>query len=932
MSGIDKLGEFAKAEIGKRGGKIIGHTSGGKPVYESASSGDHHKHLTGSEHREAAKVHRTARKRIYTQSAERMSRRGDPVLSREGAKREVTEEEKKKLAHHRVQEQIHDEAGKSSMTEVDEGEEKLAKDEAEDEERKEIDAPPKELPLGKSGIDGLADFAKATPIGGMTPGGYKKVAKDQYVKVGAAKMGGAGSDKRHALDVQINKVRWNEVIKQVKAQPEKYKDMILGDAVNLEMPKMEKVHGKGLKNHPKVKAIQDKLDTAWKEHEAANPPDKEKAKKFAAERAQAAKDLPKDYYTMKSEGAMSGIDSLEEFAKAGVTPIGGITPGGYKRIGKKEYAKVGAEKPMSPSMTEHMTLAAYISDWKGMEVKPTGNKGIVKLTVSSDSKNERALKYLQKNYGLPGKISHDPGSGTISLLVHHETLSQKQNIGTGSEKYYDKNGKEITREQSLKISPNLRYTKTGGSVPYAKKPDKDGGSGKASGEKKYYRGNSGEEISREESKKMSRQFKFTKEGKSVPYEKSLEGDREMSGIDSLEEFAKGGPFIGPKGGKYADAAHKIAWKEGGDKTGGGKVLSYDHALSMMSTQVIGGLKAAGIDLKTAKIKDRGGNTEILLPGAVVHLSIGDNKGGKDSGQVRVEGGKFTDKVKSKMYSRTEGNIGQAIQEGLGWVKKSSEGDNEMSGIEELGEFGNASDPMPKGEPTLGGSGAEQGGKLAGVGKTSGSNDSSAGPPIGSPGVGKKKLSEDDEDDEKQMKPHKKPIEKTLRKGMDNGSIPQGQRDMVAHENAVAVSRLRKGEETQEYGVGVKPPAAAPEPIQKSGGWQSSPDGVIGYSHDADLACEKILTSDAFYPMGAPTLTKSSVLINTMVNCPACDSVMSKSLAVCPECGNGAVHPRVMPGIELSGGDGKNLEKSLPPVLSPAHQEMLVLPNGVEDTE
>ena len=43
--------------------------------------------------------------------------------------------------------------------------------------------------------------------------------------------------------------------------------------------------------------------------------------------------------------------------------------------------------------------------------------------------------------------------------------------------------------------------------------------------------------------------------------KSMEGS-DMNGIDELANFAKGGgPFIGPRGGKWADAKHTIPWKE-----------------------------------------------------------------------------------------------------------------------------------------------------------------------------------------------------------------------------------------------------------------------------------------------------------------------------------------------------------------------------------
>ncbi len=51
--------------------------------------------------------------------------------------------------------------------------------------------------------------------------------------------------------------------------------------------------------------------------------------------------------------------------------------------------------------------------------------------------------------------------------------------------------------------------------------------------------------------------RLAKEGKIGTYKKSL------SGMEDLEDFAKakGGPFIGPRGGKWADAAHTIPWAD-----------------------------------------------------------------------------------------------------------------------------------------------------------------------------------------------------------------------------------------------------------------------------------------------------------------------------------------------------------------------------------
>jgi len=255
----------------------------------------------------------------------------------------------------------------------------------------------------------------------------------------------------------------------------------------------------------------------------------------------------------------------------------------------------------------------------------------------------------------------------------------------------------------------------------------------------------------------------------------------------------------------------------------------------------------------------------------------------------------------------------------------SERSADMSGIEELMNFakGDPSSNLPSGEPKFG-KGPEQGQGLAEEGKQSGSANSNSGSPVGSPAPVKAGvLSEDDEDPEKQMTEHKKPIEK-LRCSL---TTAQDQRDSVAHASAQLASRMRKGGADLTVGVGVAAPRAAqaPEPSPWVGQGEG---GHVRFTNASDLACERLLKSEGdFYPQGAPTITPRSAVVNSMRACPICKQAMHKSLTSCPHCGAGHVVHAVLPGILLKSETA--IEQPTLALLRPARVAPdLVLPNGL----
>lgn len=78
--------DFEKAE-GDRGGKVIGHTKSGKPIYKNASHLEH-KHFTSQDHRDAAAIHYEKWKKL-------------------GKKAEVDYNAQEKAHYHDDQEEIH---------------------------------------------------------------------------------------------------------------------------------------------------------------------------------------------------------------------------------------------------------------------------------------------------------------------------------------------------------------------------------------------------------------------------------------------------------------------------------------------------------------------------------------------------------------------------------------------------------------------------------------------------------------------------------------------------------------------------------------------------------------------------------------------------------------------------------------------------------
>lgn len=205
----------------------------------------------------------------------------------------------------------------------------------------------------------------------------------------------------------------------------------------------------------------------------------------------------------------------------------------------------------------------------------------------------------------------------------------------------------------------------------------------------------------------------------------------------------------------------------------------------------------------------------------------------------------------------------------------------MEAIEQLDEYLAKAQSMPEGGPKEKlGTGEEQGGKVDGVGETSGEDDSDSKQP-GAPSVPEDVLSDDDDKVSDQLKPGKKPIETA--KSM---AIHQNQRDMVRKEVAQAVSELRKSQDV-EFGRGVAPERSAPAPRPEGIIWNQGADALVTYTNQADLAASELAKSEGFYHGESPQVAPTSLFLSQRVRCTSCHNLMAKSLAVCPSCGDGA---------------------------------------------
>lgn len=164
-----------------------------------------------------------------------------------------------------------------------------------------------------------------------------------------------------------------------------------------------------------------------------------------------------------------------------------------------------------------------------------------------------------------------------------------------------------------------------------------------------------------------------------------------------------------------------------------------------------------------------------------------------------------------------------------------------------------------------GKGKEQGDQaLDGKGKSSGSpGKGSVTPDRGVTKPSVKKLSEDDEVDEKNIKDHKKPIENTARKSLHIAS--------QTHEYVAREVALRKAQLLKEDLVYIEPD----EPIQKS---------IENKVMTSDEMAVLSMKDESFYKAHLMNRPLSGIPLSTVSKCRHCSNTFSKAITVCPNCG------------------------------------------------
>lgn len=278
-----------------------------------------------------------------------------------------------------------------------------------------------------------------------------------------------------------------------------------------------------------------------------------------------------------------------------------------------------------------------------------------------------------------------------------------------------------------------------------------------------------------------------------------------AGLEALEDYLeKAGPYIGPKGGKWADPEHKIPWKEDTEK----QWPTAQHAFNELNFQVSQNRK-------------------------------------KDPKKAAEAAKKLLAMVQTEKYSHYRSyipEIKKVIAAGEGTGRDAQKSLTGLDGIE---------DYLAKSLPTT--QAGADGGKLDGAGKQAGGPPSKAADLSATKEIkAKQKLSEDDEDEEKQMRPHKKPIEK-IRKSAEGDLIIEGARSPYQMDLAHGIT-------------------------------------------DAQIAARLEKSEDAdYYLGGSPEDVAAAPTIHQGVLCKSCGHRHTAALTACPNCGNGSTRLQVLAG-------------------------------------
>lgn len=203
--------------------------------------------------------------------------------------------------------------------------------------------------------------------------------------------------------------------------------------------------------------------------------------------------------------------------------------------------------------------------------------------------------------------------------------------------------------------------------------------------------------------------------------------------------------------------------------------------------------------------------------------------------------------------------------------KKSIGDNDMSkAFDELNDF-LKSTIEDEGQPTIG-TGKEQGAAMGldGKGENKGTpGTGSSTPEVGNPPKSKvDKLSEDDEVDEDNMKPHKKPIEKSIPLNTWN------QTEYMQREHRMYRDACENSDGDIDFSKAMM-----------NKGQTGNIDGTISKSLSSDDQVVELIKSEQYITAGnSSALGFHNQLVQKHI-CSNCENAFMKALTVCPYCGH-----------------------------------------------
>jgi hypothetical protein len=350
---------------------------------------------------------------------------------------------------------------------------------------------------------------------------------------------------------------------------------------------------------------------------------------------------------------------------------------------------------------------------------------------------------------------------------------------------------------------------------------------------------------------LSEQQKVALQNRARKYLGGKEMEKAMFHIDLQKA---GQVYYGPKGGKYRDPAHKIPWSD--------KELKY------------GMTKEEGhIQSSVYKIHNTASDAEALKLFKEITGTYGNDKV-KDV--ITKQNIPISSGLKDALNSyRGRKDFISTLQDHIDWAKKhGAKRDKEVgkrgkilksiSEETEILETFLKSTIEDESLPGIG-KGKEQGDQsLDGKGKSSGNpGNGSATPDRGVEKPSVKKLSEDDEVDEKNMKDHKKPIENTARKSLN---LSTQAHDYMAREVALRKTQLMKNDM-----VYIEPD----DPVQKS---------IENTRMTSDEMAVRSMQDESFYKAHLINRSLSGIPLSTVNKCRHCSNTFSKAITVCPNCG------------------------------------------------